>query len=706
MSKKGKKAKVVKPQPAAEVAEPAVAVKETPTAAVLAAPGEQVNWIEITDDLWKRCAWAITIFAAFLRVVVLELRPMHHDEGVNGFFLTNMMRDGIYKYDPANYHGPSLYYIAAPFVEIFGFNTYSVRMSVVIFGLLTVVLALYLKKYLGNVGSLVAAFFLAIGPGMLFISRYFIHEIIFIFLSLAVVVAVLYFLEKREAGPGAKAWLYLILWSCFVPSALFTAKFVGGTNMTVVWALLITLFAVAALLVRYIVRWIMTWDDGRPVYLILASASVAMLFATKETAFITLGTMLISMVCIWIWKRLKPDGPLTGSWLNIVIGFHLAIAGVGVYFRKELYDAWGWMNDTYLQGKFQPAENFAFALIVFVLVASVTAWVLFLMEERKSNETGFADPVDLTFGNFVTGLGGRSLMTFTIGSVVVIFVYLLVQYFTSYFTYAEGFWKMFEAYNIWTKTGGKEHSQNGYTAYMKWGMKTESVLLMLSVLGGLIALIKRKHGFAMFTAFWSLGLFMAYTIIPYKTPWLALSYLLPMTLVAGYGLNELYSSKDARLKFVAASLLISGTVLLGYQSYQHNFVRYDDDRMPYVYAHTRRGFLGLVERLDYYAAKSGKGAESTIEIVSPDYWPMTWYTLKFNHANYHGRIIDSTNAEFIVAKKRDQDAEVISKYSEKYKFVGMYPLRPGVDLNLLVRRDIADADTQELSVIPSVPMTP
>jgi len=39
--------------------------------------------------------------------------PLHHDEGVNGNFLVRLVREGAYNYDPANYHGPTLYYFAA-----------------------------------------------------------------------------------------------------------------------------------------------------------------------------------------------------------------------------------------------------------------------------------------------------------------------------------------------------------------------------------------------------------------------------------------------------------------------------------------------------------------------------------------------------------------------------------------------------------------
>src|SRR5690606_4592105 len=55
-----------------------------------------------------------------------------------------------------------------------------------------------------------------------------------------------------------------------------------------------------------VVYMLVKWRDGRPIYLILAAASAALMFATKETAFITLGTMLIALACIWIYRKIIP----------------------------------------------------------------------------------------------------------------------------------------------------------------------------------------------------------------------------------------------------------------------------------------------------------------------------------------------------------------------------------------------------------------
>ena len=230
-------------------------------------------------------------------------------------------------------------------------------------------------------------------------------------------------------------------------------------------------------------------------------------------------------------------------------------------------------------------------------------------------------------------------------------------------------------------------------------MKIEAPIMILSALGTLMALVKARHRFAIFTGFWAFGMFAAYTIIPYKTPWLALSFILPMCVVSGYFVGEMLRARDIVLKLLGGLITIMAAAILSFQTYDLNFVRYDDEDRVYVYAHTKRGFLDLIKKIEHYAEKSGKGKEATIEIVSPDYWSMPWYMNDYSKANFHGRFVDANTAEMIVMKKDDQDAEAIEKYMAHYKHAGTYPLRPGVDLRLLIRKDLADADAEELYLI-------
>jgi uncharacterized protein (TIGR03663 family) len=580
---------------------------------------------ETRDFPWLIACLVITATAIFWRFWQLELKPLHHDEGVNGHFLVTLFRDAIYKYDPNNYHGPDLYYLALAFTKMFGLTTFNIRASVAIFGVLTVVLAFFLKDYIGRIGSLAAALFIAFSPGMVYISRYFIHEILFVFFSFGIVVGVLYFIEKRKAGAIAIATMTLLMLVCFLPTALNLANVIGKDNATLVWIVRTSLFVIEIFLVFLIMRMLLAWNEGRPIYLLLASASAALLFATKETAFITVGTLIIAGACVWLWRKI-----------------YRAIVGA-----------------------------------------------------MKKNEL---EPVELTWARFRAQLGDSSDVLLICVTALFVFAFVSVLFFSSFFTYPEGVQKAFEAYAVWTKTGSKDHTQNGNWAYVKWLWRIESPILILSAVGTLIAFFKARHRFAVFAGFWAFGLFLAYTIIPYKTPWLALSFILPMCVIAGYAINELVASRDTAVKILGGILTAVAIAILGYQAYELNFLKYDDDSMPYVYAHTRRGFLDLIGQIEYYAEKSGKGKEATIEIVSPEYWSMPWYTRDYPRAGYHSKLVDVNASEMIVASQT-QKAELNQRYGAHFKYVGTYPLRPGVELYLLVRKDLAEAGAKDISRI-------
>ena len=459
---------------------------------------------------------------------------------------------------------------------------------------------------------------------MSFISRYFIHETFFVFLGLAFVVSVIFFIENRKPGVIAIGWMALIILVCLSPTTLNLSALIGKDNQTAVWSLRIIFFIIEAALTFYVIRLLLAWYEGRVIYLILASACVSLMFATKETAFITLGTMAAACVCVWLWRRI----------------FH-------GFFLGEL-----------------------------------------LPDELSAKE--------LTWANFKTALGNRADLILISVAAAVVFIYVGVLFFSSFFTFPEGVWRAFEAYTLWTKTGSHEHTQNGTWAYLKWGLAIEAPIFILAAIGMVISLIKARHRFAMFTGFWAFGLFTAYTIIPYKTPWLAISFILPMCIIAGYAINEMAAAKNASYKVLAGICAVGASIILAYQSYELNFVRYDDDKMPYVYVDTKRDFLEMINEIDRYADTSGKGKDAVIQIVSPDYWPMVWYVNDYTHANFFGHPVDADNAEMIVAKKGDQDAEVMRRYSANYEYVGSWDLRPGVELMLLVRKDLAGGQGEEL----------
>lgn len=589
---------------------------------------------EISDKLWWAGCIAVTAIATFLRVFWIELKPMHHDEGVNGFFLTKLFRDGFYQYDPGNYHGPTLYYFALAFTKVLGLETFAVRYSVVIFGVAMVILALCLRKYLGRIGALSAGLFLALSPGMVFTSRYFIHEISFVFFTFAVVVAVIYFMEKPAAGIWSNVMMAVLLLVCFMPIPMLVPNAIaeqmpsifGDMQNTAGVALRTFFFFIEAAIVFALMVVMSRWHDGRPIFLLLASASCVLIFATKETAFISLGTMIIACFCIWIYRNVFVD-------------------------HKRLESTW-------------------------------------------------KEPVELTPATFLQSLGKGPDSYLLLAATGFIFVYVGVLFFSSFFTFfPDGVYRAYEAYAIWTKTGTKDHADKSHLMYFYWMGALEAPIFALGAIGSLLAFWIAQHRFAMFCGLWGFGLMAAYTIIPYKTPWLALSFVLPVALIAGYAINELAVGQKIKQKSLAIILLVISSGVLLYQTVELNFFSYDNEQRSYVYVQTKREFNVMIAQIEEFAAKTGKGEDLEVAVVSKDYWPMPWYMKDYPKVVFHGEPVPANMADLIVTSVEQENecdeigyssdkCRQLRSYNENYDFVETYPLRSGVELNLWVRNDI------------------
>jgi predicted membrane-bound mannosyltransferase len=145
--------------------------------------------------------------------------------------------------------------------------------------------------------------------------------------------------------------------------------------------------------------------------------------------------------------------------------------------------------------------------------------------------------------------------------------------------------------------------------------------------------------------------------------------------------------------------------ICGYQMYKLNFVNYDDDRYAYVYAHTRRETLVLVDQIDRIANQMKTGQETGIALLSPEYWPLPWYFRNYKRVGYYQHVVPTTEP-IVIAQGGVQDEEVENILGAEYQKIdsatlndprvdpqrspnGSFCLRPGVNLLLYVRRDVA-----------------
>jgi uncharacterized protein (TIGR03663 family) len=528
---------------------------------------------DLSDRTWLICSVAIMAVGAVFRLYNLALVPFHHDEGVNGNFLVRLVREGFYHYDPANYHGPTLYYFSAivPWIlrsllgqsaqNTYGLNTVTVRVVPALFGLGSIWLVLLLRRRIGTVGTLCAAALLAVSPGAVYLSRYFIHETLFVFFTLGLVVAGLKYFEV-----------------------------------------------------------------GNPVYLLLASLSAALLFATKETAVISVAVLAIALVTthlyLWLWNRLI-------------------------------------------------REN---------------------QRGRKQRRSERGRKTDLQI-SAVKRLGGATKLAILGLMAIIVLVGVNVLFYSSFFTnYPKGIYDAVKTFEFWTKTGREAHV-HPITTYVWWLWRQEPPLIFFGTIGAALIVWKPRNTFALFSALWAFGLLAAYSLIRYKTPWLVLNFVVPLAVISGYALQAFYDWALGEIRLVIAIMLLA-VAISGYKTVDLNFLNYDNDAQSYVYvyAHTRREMLALVDEIEKVAERTKRGSKTGITIVSSDYWPLPWYLRDYTGVGYHGRMTTSTEPAIIASES--QVAEVQANFGDRYQQVhsgfnsaGSYPLRPGVNLLLYVRRD-------------------
>ena len=172
----------------------------------------------------KRKALLVVLVFFFLafgaRLSLMDLRPLHHDEGVNGDFVSRIVEGEGWKYDAENYHGPTLFYITTLSFMAFGHTVFALRIVPVLFGSLLVLVPYLFRKRLGIEGLIAASFALAFSPALLYYSMFAIHEILFsffLFLSLALVL-------KLAVGEGGGLRLLLPLFAGFSLALLFATK--------------------------------------------------------------------------------------------------------------------------------------------------------------------------------------------------------------------------------------------------------------------------------------------------------------------------------------------------------------------------------------------------------------------------------------------------------------------------------------------------
>ena len=203
------------------------------------------------DRLPDRSTWFVKLLLLFLvagasalalRLPQLDRRPMHTDESVQALKFKELWEKGEYRYDPNEFHGPSLNYATLPFVWLGPARNFAelsesnLRLVPVVFGLGLILLLPLLFDGLGFRPALFAGVLTAISPAMVFYSRYYIHEMLFVFVTMLAIAAAWRYARSRHWMWAAIAGLGLGLMHATKETCVFNfAAMAAAMGLVFAW---------------------------------------------------------------------------------------------------------------------------------------------------------------------------------------------------------------------------------------------------------------------------------------------------------------------------------------------------------------------------------------------------------------------------------------------------------------------------------------
>lgn len=267
-------------------------------------------------------------------------------------------------------------------------------------------------------------------------------------------------------------------------------------------------------------------------------------------------------------------------------------------------------------------------------------------------------------------------------------IYLFYSHFGQNHT---GFIDFFRTYFVYETTPGHEKAWNYYLNLLIIPQQamgviwTEASILILAVAGYFLAPQGRPRLACRFVMTSGLLLFLIFSLISYKTPWLICLAWLQICIAGGFGLAALSHFMPGK-SMVLATILV-GTVLIWntVQAHRAALKWPSDNRNPYTYVPTSPDVVRMSNWLQKLSQQHPEISEKPAVVLGSGYWPLPWYLKDTFETGYYPDIhqvpdLNQTSLLFTTG-----EIPSIAKQSHQWLPRG---LRHEVTLWLGIRNDI------------------
>lgn len=233
-----------------------------------------------------------------------------------------------------------------------------------------------------------------------------------------------------------------------------------------------------------------------------------------------------------------------------------------------------------------------------------------------------------------------------LGAAVALGLLAIVVFYSGTFLNWSGVAGLWETYAAWAKTGAEA---NGHAKPFHYWLKLLSLYEWPALLGlaACVRLLWPTPAPLRYVAIYGAGALVAYSLIPYKTPWLILVMLWPFFFTFGAVASE-FGRHVVVLLLAAASVGASFTRTL-----QLNFRDFDNKEEPYVYVQTFADIRRFTEPLLALARRDPAAYDLRGQLLLDSYYPLPWMLGDFANVGYYKEESwpAELNGDFIAAEQ-------------------------------------------------------
>lgn len=638
--------------------------------------------------------YVLVVGAAILvRFWDLGANALHHDESIHAQWSWDLTR-GQYTHSPV-FHGPLYYHVQAFLNLLVGATDYTSRLSAALFGVAVVLLPLFLRGRLGQLGTIAAVSFIAFSPTIVYYSRFMREDIYMAAFTLLMVAAMWRYLDG-----GRDRWL--IVFALALAGSYATKE---ATFLTVAVLLLFTNAVIAINLAR---QTLIDREIDQPQRRTILSLGLMPYAWAIAALWPFLGGLRRSMA----WTSLPRSGDvlvilgtLTIPLLTPVLKSPLASLGiVGV-------DQLDWPGVCEAVAA-DASQNRLVLGGVFTIVIAASAFIGLQWRAR-------------TWAIAATGAA-------------VLYLTLMTTFWTNFGGLCSGPWGSLD---YWLSQQGEVRGNQPWFYYHMLMPAYEFLPLIIAV-GGLWWSLVRGTLFSRFLVFWAAGTWLTLSWAGEKMPWLNVHIALPTILLAAWTVQRAWNAWHPRpaidrtlfmpllaIAGIAAAATILAVLLpggpamvafrwviligaaglvvalarpfgrraipvllvvvvvggLGLFSLRamvySSFVHGDTPKSLLIYTQSSPDLREVRDDIETLGRVSGRGYELRIAVDSSDAfsWPWAWYLRDYRSVTYHdfsGGMPDGTFDVMLVNQNNTTDVnDALAASEPRFQSPERYPHR-------------------------------